>query len=324
MNICQTLSSFLVSSRSRTFTWQLSILSSNCEMEKFSNWRDKGTGISPFMPVPVPRSTGSITWLIFLLRLPVLFLIVPLYVVFPIQLVAKFLALVVLGFNRYDFSVEGIRRSRTDEIERQRPAVGDFVITNYTSPLDGLFLAGLSDTFWYNIVLLVPDVNGKLYEYSIWSFFWLTLSKDIGKPMLTVEADYVKYKNKLVFVFAEGTPSNNKALLSFVPKIASVPAELGFHFKSLALRLSPSYLTTPIPVVGPVQYLYLVLSHYDQNSYIRAKLIRHERADYGKQFSIEDAASSFELAQLNVIGKDLGIAEKRKFHTYFIDYQISK
>lgn len=293
-------------------------------MEKFSNWRDKGTGISPFMPVPVPRSASSMASLFFLLRLPVIILTGLLYVVFPIQIVAKFITLVLLGFNRYDLSVEGVRRSKIDVIESLRPSVGDFVVTNYTSPLDGFFLAGLSNTFWYKIVLLVPDEKGELYEYSIWSFFWLTLSKDIGVPRLKVKADYSKYTNKLVFLFAEGTPSNNKALLSFVPNIPPVPAKLGFKFKTIALRIFPPYLTTPIPVVSPLSYLYQVISHYDRNSYIRAKIINHDRSLYGDRYIIDEASASFELAQLNVISKDLGIQEKRKFYSYFVDYQVSK
>ncbi|RLV85072.1 Lysophosphatidic acid:oleoyl-CoA acyltransferase 1 [Meyerozyma sp. JA9] len=293
-------------------------------MEKFSNWRDKGTGISPFMPVPVPHSTSSMAPLVFLLRLPVVILTGLLYVVFPIQVVAKSIVLVLLGFNRFDLSVEGVRRSKIDEIDNSRPNVGDFVIANYTSPLDGFFLAGLSNTFWYKIVLLVPDEKGQLYEYSIWSFFWLTLSRDIGVATSKVKADYSKYTNKLVFLFAEGTPSNNKALLSFIPNIPPVPTKLGFNFKTIALRIFPPYLTTPVPVVSPFSYLYQVISHYDRNSYIRAKIIKHDRFSYGNQYNINDASASFELAQLNVISKDLGIQEKRKFYSYFVDYQVSK
>lgn len=276
------------------------------------------------MPVPVPHSSSSLTPLIFLLRLPVVMVALAVYAVLPIQIVAKFITLVLFGFNRFDLSVEGVRRSRTDEIDKLRPDVGDFVVTNYTSPLDGLMLAGLSNTFWYKIVLLVPDQNGELYEYSLLSFFWLTLSKNIGVPILTAKADYSKYTNRLVFLFAEGTPSNNKALLPFVPNIPPVPSKLGFTFKTLALRVSPPYLTTPIPEISPLRYMYQVLSHYDHNSYVRAKIIRHDRSEYGNSFNVASAAASFELAQLNVIGKDLNIDEKRKFFKYYEEYQVAK
>ena len=65
--------------------------------------------------------------------------------------------------------------------------------------------------------------------------------------------DVSKLQNKIVFLFLEGTLSNNKSILPFI-KLNSKYSFDDFNIKSLVVKLIPNYFTLPIPHVSKLQY----------------------------------------------------------------------
>lgn len=294
-------------------------------MEKFSNWRDKGTGISPFMPIPEPPALFMAVpkVIVSLIRLPILVLTLAVYFVLPFPAIGSFIVLVLFGFRNNDVSVDGVKRSKTDEINASRPTLNDFVVVNYLSPVDGLILASLSNANWNQIKLLVPNKDGEMYQYSIWGFIRYTLSTNIGVPTTqTRVTNYSTLKNRLVFCFIEGTPSNNKSILPFIDNLA-IPKSV-FNFKTLILKIQPSYLTTPLPLVSKKVYFFKLLANLNKSSIIRAKIFRHTSTEMKEYFDFNLLRHCFEVGQLNLISKDLNIDQKIGFYKYYTDYKVKK
>lgn len=295
-------------------------------MEKFSNWRDKGTGISPFMPTPEPAALFMILpkAIVFLMKMPIFVLSLALYLLLPFPPIGRFIILVLFGFKQYDLTVDGIKKSKTREINASRPIVGDFVVVNYQSPIDGLILAALSNTNWNKIAILIPNREGELYQYSIWGLIRYTLSTDIGVPTSTIKiSNYSSLKNKLVYCFIEGTPSNNKSILPFMDNLAAIPKNT-FNFKTIILKIQPGYLTTPLPIVSKWRYFTSLLTNLNKNSSIRAKIFKHAPSELKDNFDFRLLKHCFEVGQLNLIGQDLNIGQKISFYNYYIDHKVKK
>ncbi|KAK6456236.1 vacuolar protein sorting protein 66 [Scheffersomyces xylosifermentans] len=295
-------------------------------MEKFSSWRDKGTGISPFMPVPFPLEQEKSTvkkWLqltvktlVFLVKLPFLILFTLIYYLTSFKPLAQFVLLILFGFNNLDFSVENVKKSNTIAINKNKPGANEVIVVNYVSPLDGLIYAVISKTWnWRNIKILIPVQSGELYEYSIWSLILHAFDNThLGTPI----GDSDHYKSKVVFLLLEGTTSNNKALLPFV-KLKPSYTFKGFTVKSLVVKIKPAYFTLPIPT-SKIGYLFELLTNLDQlkNNYIRLKSYQFD------SFAPETIKSSFEMNSLNAINQNLNIAEKENFIAYYNNHDIKK
>lgn len=293
-------------------------------MEKFSNWRDKGTGISPFMPeaLPLTAATGVkkaglavVKTLLFTAKLPVTVLLIALYYVTGIAALIKLVVLVFFGFNRLEVLVDGVKRSNVAKINASLPRVGDLVVVNWSSPIDGLIIAAVSGN-WKNVALLVPDQRGELYHFTVWKLFRHTFDSSVrGK---TVD-DISKFKNKIVFLLAEGTPSNNKALLPFLRVNTNKQQLESFNIKSLVLKLSPGYLTLPIAHVSKLRYLFELLSNTDiRYNLIKAKVYQFDKWDVA---AIRD---SFRINGLELVGDSLNIEHKRKFVDYYFNFNVKK
>lgn len=157
------------------------VYNNNNIMEKFSSWRDKGTGISPFMPQKLPTFQKNNSLLsvaskspIFLIKLPFFIITYLIYTITGFTFILKFILTILFGFNRIDFGVDGIKKSQIDKLTSYKPKKGDLIVTNYITPLDGYFLFLLSGTFSSSsssssssqIVILIPNESGDLYQYS--------------------------------------------------------------------------------------------------------------------------------------------------------------
>lgn len=295
-------------------------------MEKFSNWRDKGTGISPFMPTPEQATLFMIVpkAIAFLMKMPIFVLALGVYFLLPFPAIGRFIIFVLFGFRNYDLTVDGVKKSRTDEINATKPTVGDFVVVNYQSPIDGLILAALSNANWSKIAILIPNKEGELYQYSIWGLIRYTLSTNIGVPTSTIKiGNYSSLKDKLVFCFIEGTPSNNKSILPFMDSFVAIP-KAAFNFKTLILKIQPGYLTTPLPIVSKRRYFVRLLTNLSKNSSIRAKIFKHAPTESKDTFDFRLLKHCFEVGQLNLIGQDLNINQKINFYNYYIDHKVKK
>lgn len=193
-------------------------------MEKFTNWRDKGTGIAPFLPTPPPISQENGVKAFFNgLKLSLkLILILPIILV---AVVAKWtpvsrplwkLAAILLCNWDVQVSVDGVKRR--DQRSKHLPSKGQIYVVNYSSPLDCFVLWFISQG---SIALCIPINDGKtvsMHQLSMLEFVSFTLNGSLwesGNPAHRIVKNVEELKNQVCYVFAEGTTSNGKSVLPF-------------------------------------------------------------------------------------------------------------
>lgn len=285
-------------------------------MEKFSDYRDKGTGISPFMPEP--RHESVITTYIarpvlFLIKLPFLLAFTLLLaLVSPIGPICRPLLslylLIFFNISEKELLVDGIKKSNTSGIAAKRPTAGDVVLFNFSSPLDSLVLYLISTS---NAVFYRVDSNGKLVKVgSPANCFQFALSQPTLESSPTETVPLRLPTNQVSFIIVEGTTTNNKSVLQF-PKDFDVQALASantVHIKTVSLKLKPTaFLTTPLPE-SAFKFIYDNVSNYRLDGQYRMKLfetspvttqaVRTDLSNYGK---------------LKLLGADLDLAKKIQF-----------
>ncbi|CAH2352586.1 lysophosphatidic acid:oleoyl-CoA acyltransferase 1 [[Candida] railenensis] len=291
-------------------------------MEKFSTWRDKGTGISPFMPVDAPPSSIASKYLaqpvLYVFKFPILIITLALYyALIPFPAVANFIVTKLYGFRRIETTVDGLKRSKVAEIQAAKPKVNDIVVVNYVAPINGLILASIAQCSWRSIVILIPAANGEYYSYSIWDVFTRAMD-EISTPNPSAQpiTDLTALKGKLVFIFPEGTPSNNRSILPFVTsKTNKLKVNNVFTFKTLSLKISPLHFTTPLPLTSKFAYVYSLLTNLHNKSVISVKIFEHGQSN---ELDFNLSKRSFETNQLNSVGDYLDIQMKEKFYAEYI------
>ncbi|CAI4212930.1 unnamed protein product [Parascedosporium putredinis] len=106
-------------------------------MERFSQFRDKGSGISPFLPIHTPLSlpTRFLHLCVFAVRLPFFLAYAVLYFVFLVHVPVPALRKLFLWVFML---IPGL-------CPRPLPHPGSVVAANFTSPVDPLYLAAVFD-----------------------------------------------------------------------------------------------------------------------------------------------------------------------------------
>ncbi|CAO3665039.1 unnamed protein product [Umbelopsis ramanniana] len=255
-------------------------------MEKYSRWRDAGTGIQPFLPPVPPRSENTIvsvgTNVIRLLvgpvlavvRIAVVFVLLALYVLFisgiggilsiapPLQrtwnaiwmkILAR-IALFVIGFYLIRSENVSVRRGRGHSAGKQKQdsvsvGSGDVIIVNSSSYIDILYLAFRFSPLFTQIDATTNQVRFITAQEAIAQCGkYPELAVD-AKTYSLKEASQLAKKQGLgpIVVFPEGTTSNGRALLKFIPlfKDFSLPEkEVKIHILALKYEynhFSPTY-----------------------------------------------------------------------------------
>ncbi|KAG7193065.1 uncharacterized protein KQ657_001182 [Scheffersomyces spartinae] len=285
-------------------------------MEKFSAWRDSGTGISPFMPAPKPTpsflkkvsSPFSLLW-----KVPVLVLAF----VFGLY---KFILISLYGFNNIDLTIDGVKKSKLEVIKSLRPDKGQVIFTNYVSPVDYMICKCISKSP-SSTLCLIPDTKGDLYQFTVSQFFSKTLSGQFDFGNGIKFTDFKSLKSKTTFVFFEGTPSNNKAILPFIANLeGSLLVNNATKLRVLALKVVPLLLTTPLPL-SSYSYYYELLTNSNRSNAIKCKL--YDINDISKNIN-NDIVKAFEYSGLYQVGPNMIVENKKKFYDYYTNYQNRK
>ncbi|KAI5954723.1 hypothetical protein KGF57_003746 [Candida theae] len=306
-------------------------------MEKFSNWRDRATGLSPFMPIPFPNSTKNkpkstnnlfptdfiYRLVLFCTKLPIFLTKLPfftvasiLYTLTGLHIFLKFIFTFLFGFSPIEYAVDGVKSSQVDKLKSYKPQRGDLVIANYTSPLDGYILASISQTS--RITILVPDKSGNLYQYSPWTLIDHCVNQIQGPPV----DDVSKLKNEIVVLLLEGTTSNNTALLPFIKLSSKYSWESFTRVKSVVIKLYPTYFTLPIPNCSSLYYLYQLFTDFGRK-YTRVKVYEFDNSISSTgQLDLSKIRRSFELNSLSLINQDLSIDAKARFIDYYFNHGV--
>lgn len=137
-------------------------------MEKYTTWRDNGTGIAPFLPNTVrkPSSIATACSIVVLAVKAVVALPLILLYSFTKQNVLLGLILKLVFSWKEEVSVQGIKK-RDVEKSKHYPQKGKLYICNCTSPLEALSAVLLAQG---PVSLLVPS-NDIVYKVSVKGFF---------------------------------------------------------------------------------------------------------------------------------------------------------
>ncbi|OUM51555.1 hypothetical protein BVG19_g658 [[Candida] boidinii] len=309
-------------------------------MEKFSDWRDKATGISPFMPIPKPKGSIVINNIIkpitFIIKLPILIILSIFFIFFnniltikPIRDFFLFNLILKFIFNIKDIEVivEGVKKSNLKLINDKKPEINDICILNYSSPFDAVAFSLISKS--NKIVYLLSDKNGNLMKFnSLFNFFKFTaFNQNINDEDSTIcdggiLKDVSELRGKTACVFFEGTPSNNKSILYpnknlfDIKRFKSTATTDGspFTLKLVSITCSP-YLTTPLPrSVG--KYLYDQMVEGSSCGY-KMKIFEETSLDISKLTWLQVREKLSQSGRLKLVGSELGIESKKKFFDAF-------
>ncbi|KAF2093494.1 hypothetical protein NA57DRAFT_81423 [Rhizodiscina lignyota] len=228
-------------------------------MEKYSQFRDRGSGISPFLPIPIEeRSILLLPFYLFLfvIRVPILIGLSLSYLLFlqwlPIGSLGKKAILWCIlgtpGIWWIDLQIDGVRRGSlgTKANKPKLPFPGTVIASSYTSPIDCLYLAAIFDpifTVSYPNTRSVRRVG--LFEAMLHA---LSYPRDTppSNARLTTVADLIRDNpDASILVFPECTTTNGRGILPFSTSLLSVGPETKIF--PINLRYTPADITTPVP-----------------------------------------------------------------------------
>ncbi|KAK4127992.1 hypothetical protein N657DRAFT_688153 [Parathielavia appendiculata] len=237
-------------------------------MEKFSQFRDRGSGISPFLPVTTPSSLLGTLFhaVVFVLRLPFFLTFAAAYFLLLQHL--SFLPLVARKLFLWflltiplvwwvDLQLDGVKRGALSQQPRSRvPHPRSIIAANFTSPLDALYLAAVFDP----IFVASHPSSRKVRRISLWSAICAALSPSAqlldlaeweaqnGSDLTDLRALVARHPNRVIAVFAECGTTNGKGILPLSPCLLTAPAESAIF--PVSMRYTPPDVTTPVPAHG--------------------------------------------------------------------------
>ncbi|KAK8195401.1 putative vacuolar protein sorting protein Vps66 [Phyllosticta capitalensis] len=226
-------------------------------MEKYSQYRDRGSGIAPFFPVRPEPSGIALPFHVFLFacRLPLLLGASAIYFLLlswlPVGLLVRKAALwLILGIPGVwwiDLQIDGVRRGSLAKHHKNRlPAPGTVIASSFTSPLDALYLAAIFDP-----VFTISYPNTRMVErVNLFRAFLHALAPPVLQPppnarLTTLASLIAKNPDTSIVVLPECTTTNGRGILPFSPSLLTVPARTKIF--PVSLRYSPGDVTTPIP-----------------------------------------------------------------------------
>ncbi|CAG7555825.1 unnamed protein product [Fusarium equiseti] len=226
-------------------------------MEKYSQFRDRATGIAPFLPVSTPVSAvATFTHAaLFLFRLPffityflgyfLFFYFLPLPVIF--RKVALWGLMAIPGIWWVDLQLDGVKRGTLADQPRERfPHPGSVIAANFSSPVDAIYLAAIFDPIF---TISYPETR-RVQRVSLLGAVLAALSPVQTAPPQNAKLVDIKdlldsNPGQVIAVFPECGTTNGKAILPFSPSILQTPADV--HIFPVSIRYTPSDVTTPVP-----------------------------------------------------------------------------
>ncbi|KAI0096437.1 hypothetical protein GGR51DRAFT_543255 [Nemania sp. FL0031] len=247
-------------------------------MEKYSQFRDRGSGISPFLPVSTQTSIIAKFFGIwaFIFRLPLLvtyciayFLVLD-YLPLP-QLLRKLQLWTLLGIPGIwwvDLQLDGVKRGSLSQQPASRfPRERAVIAAQFTSPVDAVYLAAIFDPIF---VLSFPGTR-KVQRVSLFRAMTLALappSPTVPRTgLVTLRALLEQNPRRIIAVFPEMTTTNGKGILPLSPSLLSCPADVKIF--PVSLRYTPPDITTPVPGAW-VSFMWNLLSK--PTHYIRVRV----------------------------------------------------
>ncbi|CAJ2510474.1 Uu.00g132830.m01.CDS01 [Anthostomella pinea] len=227
-------------------------------MEKYSQFRDRGSGISPFIPTTTPSSPIATLMHagIFLFRLPLFVFYFAFYFLvldwLPLPQVARKLLLWTMlgipGIWWVDLQLDGVKRGALSQQPDTRfPGDRSVIAAQFTSPVDAIYLAAIFDPIF---TVSYPGTQ-KVQRVSLFRAVVLALSPPVLAPppassgLTTVRALVEQNPRRVVAVFPEMTTTNGKGIMPFSPSVLSAPSDAQIF--PVSMRYTPPDIATPVP-----------------------------------------------------------------------------
>ncbi|KAK1770706.1 hypothetical protein QBC33DRAFT_609276 [Phialemonium atrogriseum] len=245
-------------------------------MEKYSQFRDKGSGVSPFIPISSPTTAlwTVLHVLIFLFRLPFFVAYTAFYFIvlhhLPLPVFARKLLLWgmmgIPGIWWVDLQLDGVKRGHLSSQPPERvPHPGSVIAASFTSPIDALYLAAVFDP----IFTVSRPGSRKVRRVGLARAVALALSPaqfsglDDDAPRGTTTTDLRalarRHPGRVIAVFPECATTNGRGILPFSPSLLAAPAAAPVF--PVSIRYTPADITTPVPGLAAwVAFLWKLLS----------------------------------------------------------------
>ncbi|KAH7408692.1 hypothetical protein DE146DRAFT_629583 [Phaeosphaeria sp. MPI-PUGE-AT-0046c] len=226
-------------------------------MEKYSQFRDKGTAIAPFLPVsPAPASIlwTPVSLVTFLGRLPFLLGISVTYFCFlewmPVGHAVKYCALWLMlgipGVWWVDLQVDGVKRGQLNTAGDHLPRPGTIIASSFTSPLDPLYLAGIFQPLFTRSYPHTRKVERiTLFRAIMVAFSPPKVTPPPNAKLYTLKELVECNPTKIICVFPETTTTNGRGILPLSPCLLSADGATKIY--PVNLRYTPGDVTTPVP-----------------------------------------------------------------------------
>ncbi|KAL8727870.1 MAG: hypothetical protein Q9166_005747 [cf. Caloplaca sp. 2 TL-2023] len=226
-------------------------------MEKYSQFRDRASGIAPFFPIPT-ESAGiyyPFHLFLFFVRLPLLLAAIITNFLFlqwlPIGSLGKkaslWLILGVPGIWWIDLQIDGVKKgSLAQHHSRRVPQPSSIIACSSTSPIDALYLAAIFDPIFtasYPSTRLVQSIS--LFQAVLNAFSRPRYQHPSSARLVDLETLVRRYPNRVIAVFPECTTTNGRGILSLSESLLTAPRTSNIF--PINLRYTPADITTPVP-----------------------------------------------------------------------------
>ncbi|KAI6246843.1 putative lysophosphatidic acid:oleoyl-CoA acyltransferase [Erysiphe necator] len=224
-------------------------------MEKYSQFRDRGSGVAPFFPIKA-KSSGKylpIYILLFIVKFPfiiiaaIYFLLLQWLPLAPVRKAMLWILLGIPGLWWIELQIDGVRKGSLAKKHAGRiPGPSDVIASSFTSPIDALYLAAIFDPIF---TISYPHTE-KVQIVSLLSAIFRALAKPEEYPpkdakMTDIKTIVADNQDRAVVVFPECTTSNGLGILRLCPSLLTVSSKTKIF--PLHLRYTPPNITTPIP-----------------------------------------------------------------------------
>ncbi|EON64370.1 hypothetical protein W97_03601 [Coniosporium apollinis CBS 100218] len=227
-------------------------------MEKYSQYRDRGSGIAPFFPIPAASSGINLPLHLFLFSVRIFFLI-PAFIFYfaflswlPLNALVKKGALWILlgipGIWWVDLQIDGVRRGSLGKsgTSRRLPHPGTIIASSFTSPIDSLYLAAIFDPIFtasYPNTRFVQRIT--LFQAMVRALLPPEPTPPRGAKLTSLSALVAENPGATIAIFPECTTTNGRGILPFSPALLSVSPKTKIF--PVSLRYTPADITTPVP-----------------------------------------------------------------------------
>ncbi|KAJ5880221.1 uncharacterized protein N7473_011274 [Penicillium subrubescens] len=288
-------------------------------MEKFSQFRDRGSGIAPFLPIPAEPLgfQAPLRLFLFCFRLPIfIFVTVSYFLVLqwlPIGSLGKKAALwCILGVPSIwwiDLQVDGVKKGSLSKQQQARlPQPGSIIASSFTSPIDAVYLAAIFDPIFtasYPNTRQVEHIS--LLQAILRAFAQPVTNPEPSTKLVDVSTLVETYPYRPIVIFPECTTTNSRGILPLSRSLLGVPSKTKIF--PLSLKYTPVDVVTPLPG-SYTSFLWTLLSRPTHCIRVRiAECIMIGRSSFDAPPARSTRKSTFNTNYLDTLDEDTATGE---------------